>query len=161
MARAYPPCAITLAAAALAMPAHAEELRGTVAVSLQVDAGCALDAGPLAFGTLGADQASTPMQAQAALRLRCTPGTPFSVTIDGGQNGTRRMADPSGASFAPYEIYQDPAGQRRWGSGTDAAISGIAPPGGEIALVAHARLTAAQDLAPARYSDVVTVMVAF
>lgn len=143
--------AVMMGAIALA-PVAAGSTSGTVAVSLTVPDGCAMDAGALAFGTGS--------QAEAPLRMRCTPGTSFTVAIDDGHNGVRRMADASGTNFVPYEIYQDALGMQRWGIASGSTVSETAPSDGQVTLAAYGR--AARDgAAPGSYSDVVTVTIAF
>lgn len=144
-------------------PVVAETTQATMAVSLTVEAGCAIDAAPLAFGTIGGESVAETGAgaARASLRLRCTPGTPYAVALDGGRTGERRMTDASGTAFAPYEIFQDAGARRRWGAAPDTGISGIAPSSGAITLTAHGRLLTPASLPNARFSDVVTVTVAF
>ena len=119
---------------------------------------CHLDAGDMAFGTIEPRGAAS--ESQAILTLDCTPGTAFSVTMDEGRNGGRRMADATGSAFLHYEIYQDAAARRRWGSDGPAAVGGVSPDGGRVVLSAYGRI-AAERAAAGAYSDVVTVVVSF
>ena len=119
---------------------------------------CHLDAGDMAFGTIDGRNARS--ESQAVLTMDCTPGTAYSVTMDEGRNGGRRMADATGAAFLHYEIYQDAAASRRWGSDGSAAVAGIVPEDGRVVLGAYGRI-AAQRAVAGDYSDVVTVVVSF
>lgn len=145
-------------AGAVGAPLAAGTAGGTMSITATVLPSCTLDAGSMAFGTLTG--AAPPASADAALTMVCTPGTAYSVAMDEGSNGTRRMADRTGAAYLDYEIYQDPGGARRWGSDVSTALSGIAPAGGAVTLKAYGRITASR-LVPGAYSDVVTVMVTF
>lgn len=151
--------ALLFALAALsAAPAAAETVTGQIEVSLTVLPTCGVRAGALAFGAL---ESGTPAaNAEAPVTLDCTPGTPYTVTLDEGRNGARRLAAADGTGFVPYEIYQDAAATRRWGGSTGGAISGVAPDDGRVSLSAHGRILAAAT-EPGRYEDVVTVMVQF
>ncbi len=141
-------------------PLAAGTASGTMAITATVLPGCTVDAGAMAFGTLTGESARGAASAQASLTLNCTPGTAYSVALDDGLNGDRRMADPTGQVYLDYEIYQDPGATRRWGSGGEAAAAGIAPASGAVVLNAYGRITATR-LVPSSYSDVVTVVVTF
>lgn len=130
----------------------------TMTISATVLPTCSLQAGAMAFGSL--DSARTTGAAQAAVTLECTPGTAYAVTMDGGLHGGRRMADERGTAFLDYEIYQDAAGTIPWGGASGAAVSGVAPSAGKVALAAYGRVTS-PGAAPGRYQDVVTVTVEF
>lgn len=153
--------ALLLAIAVLALghqPLSADSAGGTMVISATVLPSCSVEADPMAFGTLAGDRPHA--SAQAAVRLACTPGTPYAVTMDGGQNGGRRMAEQQGAAFLSYEIFQDAAGSRRWGDGAAEGVGGVAPANGAVSLTAHGRILS-RSAAPGRYGDVVTVTVQF
>lgn len=148
------PLAILIVAGALTpIPSRAGTTTATMPVSLEIAQGCAMTTGPLAFD----DSAS----AQATLRLRCTPGAAYSVMLDEGSNGRRRMVGDPAAEPVAYEIYQDAHGRRRWGANITEVVFGTAPAGGEMVLTAHGRAAASGAAAPGSYWDVVTVTVAF
>lgn len=125
-------------------------------ISATVQSSCNLQAGAMAFGVLEPEPARAQPGAEAALALDCTPGTAFTVRMDQGQNGSRRMAALGTPGFIDYEIYRDAAGTQPWGDG----VSGVAPTGGKESLAAYGRVTshAAQ---PGSYRDIVTVTVEF
>lgn len=151
--------ALPLAIAALALgpaPLAAETMEASMAVSLTVLPSCAIEVEPMAFGALAAE--SGEIRAQAGVRLACTPGTPYAVSIDDGIHGGRRMAARQGAGFVAYEVYQDAAATRRWGGGADQALAGVAGTG-MIVLTAHGRLLS--PAAAGSYGDVLTVTVQF
>jgi spore coat protein U-like protein len=130
---------------------------GTMTVSATVVPACSVEAGAMAFGTRESDRPEG--SAQAALALQCTPGAAYSITLDDGQHGGRRMAAADGSAFLDYEIFQDPAGTRRWGGDAAGAVSGVAE-SGMVFLSAHGRIVS-RSAAPGRYGDVVTVTVEF
>lgn len=128
-------------------------------VSATVRESCAVDAGPLVFGTV--DSLAPARAAQAVLTVACTPGAGFTVTLDEGRNGgggERRMADAGGTRFLAYDIYHDAAGARRWSAASPA--TGIAPAGGAVTLSAYGRISA-RSAAAGDYGDVVTVSIEF
>ena len=158
------PCLLAAAAfvggMVAAAPARAASASATMEVSLTVEAACRIDAGGLAFGTI--DQSGARTDSEAVLDLRCTPGAPFSVTLDEGRNGgggTRRMADASGMRSVAYDIYRDPARAQRWDAASPS--TGIAPADGRMSLIAYGRVAGGSAPAAARYADTVTVSVDF
>ena len=143
---------VVVAASLFPAPLVAGSTTGHMAVSLIVPQTCALDASPLSFDT------ST--SAQSRLRLRCTPGAAYSVMLDEGHHGGRRMVDPSSAQTVNYQIYRDSMARQRWGNSIADAMGGIIPGNGEIILTAYGK-TIGEAAEPGHYSDVVTVTVAF
>jgi spore coat protein U-like protein len=142
--------------AGVAVPATAAS--DTMTITATVLPSCRVDAGDMTFGSLDARQATA--SAKALLELECTPGTAFSVTLDEGRQGGRRMVDPTRGAFLHYDIFRDAAASRRWGSGSAEAVSGVAPEGGRVALSAYGLVTIEKAAAGA-YSDVITVSVTF
>lgn len=154
------PAHLIVAASMLAVGAAGPAMAAgdAMTVTATVVAGCHLDAGDMAFGTL--DSREPRASAQAVLTLDCSPGTAFRMTLDQGRQGSRRMADPAGVQFLDYEIYQDAAASRVWGSDAAGAVAGVADGDGRVTLSAHGRVTAERAAAGA-YSDIVTVAVSF
>lgn len=138
--------------------AAAATTSGTMAVGVTVEPACNLDLAPLAFGSVTSDRPRA--EAQATMTVDCTPDTPFTVAIDEGTTGARRMAGPAGHAALPYEIYQDPARTRRWGNTAREAVGAVAPSSGRIVLAAYGRIDAAA-AAAGSYGDTVAVTVAF
>ena len=131
-------------------------------VSATVVPACRLDAGTMAFGELmaGDTRGDAHGEGLAILTVDCTPGTPFTVTLDDGASGARRMTDPAGGGFLAYEIYHDAGGTRRWGASAASAASGVSPASGRVELNAFGRVIT-RTAAAGRYGDVVTVAVVF
>ena len=144
--------------AALAGASPAIAATDTMTITATVLPSCRVDAGDLAFGALSGREPTA--RGEALLELECTPGTAFSIALDEGRHGGRRMAEPTRGAFLHYEIYRDAAGLQRWGGGGSAAAAGVAPADGRVRLNAYGRV-AIDRAAAGEYSDVVTVSVTF
>ena len=142
-------------------PLAAGTASGTMTISATVEESCELDARPMVFGTLTAEQGG--LDARSSVVLACTPTAGYVVTMDDGghsASGTRRMVDASGTSYLAYEIYSDAARTRRWGSTATSGVSAVAPLDGRVELEVYARLAAGSARAGA-YADTITVTVEF
>jgi spore coat protein U-like protein len=154
-------CAILAAIAAGAVPGavHAASADSTIAVSLTVEPGCSVAAGPLAFVAHAGEGAT----ARSQVDVLCNQDTGVSVTLDDGRNaarGVRHLAGSDGGRVA-YEIYSDAAHMRRWGAGADAVAAAVAGAVG-LQLVAYGVIVAPDTAGAAgSYSDTVTVTVDF
>lgn len=125
------------------------------------------DLGLLDFGTLGSLARPVDIASAAgagSIVLTCTPGMTVSVALDNGLNasgGQRYLKHISASQRLAYQLYQDPAYSRVWGSGAQARTIVDFPPGTQVYQV-YARLLAAARMPPAgSYHDTVTVTLAF
>lgn len=137
-------------------PTHAGS--DTMTITATVLPSCRVTAGEMAFGTI--DPRGGGGASQALVGLDCTPGTAFSVALDDGRNGARRMADPATGALLHYEIYRDPAARLRWGAAPGETVAAVAPADGRVEISAYGRVVVDRATA-GRYSDVVTVSVMF
>lgn len=153
-----PASVITAAAMLAGSAAPAIAASDSMTVTATVLPSCSVEAGDLAFGTLNARAATA--TGEALVQLECTPGTAYSIALDEGRHGGRRMANATRGAFLSYEIYRDRAGLQRWGSTASTAVAGVAPADGRVRLNAYGQVTVERALA-GDYSDVVTVSVAF
>jgi len=157
--------------AALATPAIAQAgtSTGTLGVQLTLAGTCGVQNTTLDFGL----QVFTPAPVNSAgsVDVICTPGSSYSVDLDGGlhlQSAVRRMYFNSGGAgplaidnFLSYALYKDAARTVFWGtccSGT--AITGFTGNG----MVQHQPVYATAFIsgtAPGVYTDTVMVIVSF
>ncbi|MDR6294120.1 MULTISPECIES: Csu type fimbrial protein [Inquilinus] len=115
------------------------------------------------WGSVTAAQASsTGVRAFGNVGMRCTYQTPYSITVDNGQNvnaGTRRMKN--GTNFLPYQLFQ-PGCNSAWTTASPLASTGTIV----SAINNHqvcAQLTTPIAVAPAAgtYTDLVIVTATF
>ncbi len=139
-----------------AVPAAAADYQ--LQVSATVLPSCNIEAAPLAFGAFaaGADR----VDAESAIRLDCTPDLAFTVAMDEGRNGDRRMTGEGSGALLGYDLYTDAARTRRWGGRGTGALSAVAPGDGRVEYAVYGRLDA-RGASADRYSDVVTITVEF
>jgi spore coat protein U-like protein len=116
--------ALFAAATSIASPAYAGSTSGTIAVSLNVSAACAVNGGSITSGALGqigsiafadqpgifgnVDAAMVPTAGSGGLSVLCSPGLTPAVTIGSGahDNGSLRQL-ASGSNNVPYRLYSD------------------------------------------------------
>jgi spore coat protein U-like protein len=131
-------------------------------VQATVAATCEVVAGALAFGSydaIGAN-ASTPLDAQGSIGVRCTRNTPYTVGLDFGANAsgtTRRMAN--GAARLAYDVYSDASRTNLWTP--SATVPGNAPSTAEVPLPVYGRIPPAQLVASGTFQDTVLATVTF
>ncbi len=123
----------------------------------QVASNCLVEADDLNFGSQGLLNAA--VAAASRLRVRCTPGAPYSISLGGGSSGSglpRFMTRTEGPGQITYGLYQDPAHATPWT--TAALVQGVGD--GLTRTIPVYGLVPAQPTPPAgRYTDVVVVTV--
>lgn len=80
-----------------------------------VNSDCYVSASPLNFGTTGSIIAAA-IDATATITVQCTNTTPYSVSLDNGQNASgsqRQMISPAG-QYVSYRLYTDAAYSQAW-----------------------------------------------
>ena len=147
-----------LVAAGVTPTADAATATTILPVTATVLATCIVVATPLIFGNYSAAQ----VDAQAALTVTCTLGTPFVVRLDAGAGATIAARQLSfGANTLAYSLYRDAARTQNWGQtdGTDTASgTGALLP---VILNVYGRIPAGQFSAPGAYIDTVGVTVVY
>ncbi|WP_165971117.1 Csu type fimbrial protein [Luteimonas terrae] len=114
-------CAMLLVAGVFATSAVAQSTSTTFQVRMSVESVCAFTA-PGATDVDFGDQPSTALgiDAEGALSVTCTLGTPYNVTLNAGQNsGAGGVADrnmTNGTALLPYQLYRDPGRSEVWGN---------------------------------------------
>lgn len=170
----------TIAAGVLALasvPLHAASsgplgLNVTANVAVKCIVSSTTDVAFGAYDPLGAN-ATTDLQGQGQVGIKCTPGSGVSIAIDSGANASasnqRRMA-AAGGSLLNYGLYTDAGRTTAWGNGSNGASPLAISPAGNAAeqlfdvygLVPSASSQpAAFTYEAGNYSDVVQVTVNF
>ena len=110
-----------------AVQANAATASGNLAISIAINATCAVGAGTLDFGTQSNIGGAANIDAAGSFTVTCTNATAYSTTLGSGANfsGSRRMTN--GTDFISYGIYSDVARTTAWpalgvsGTGSGAA----------------------------------------
>ena len=134
---------------------------GVLNIGLQVVKACDFAVGRMDFGQPGL---FTPTVDQTApVLVVCTPNTPFTVSLDAGQNfgsGSRQMKRITGIfpPVLPYTLYKDAARTSLWG--VNEAVPGTSGPSGKTTVQIYGRVTGLT-LTLGTYSDDVVVTFTF
>lgn len=134
-------------------------VRPTFAASASVMPNCLVEADDLDFGSRGV--LSTAVTAASALRVRCTPGTAYSIGLGGTASGTganQRVMRSERGGLVQYELFQDDGYSVAWTSATLASGTGD---GGTRTVPVYGRVPAQRTPAGGRYTDTVVVTVTY
>lgn len=148
------------------LAAGAATTNGTLALTAKVQASCSVAAAAIDFPIYDpiADSGRT---AQTNLSIVCTKNHSATIGLDDGGNFTaatgRAMIGGTGADLLKYELYQDAAMSKRFGS------SGIERLGyvgkgktADTSVVVYAQIVSGQNDTPAgSYADSVVIDIAF
>jgi spore coat protein U-like protein len=128
-------------------------------VQAQVAANCLIIAEDLDFGQHGViDQ---PVTASTQLSINCTPGSTYSISMDGGLSGA---TDPelrlmqSGINTIAYGLYSDATYSNPWGTTAGTLVSGTGA--GSVSLPVYGRVLP-QPAPPGTYTDTVVVTITY
>ena len=155
---------LTVASAGVGLGATSASARttdGALNIGLRVVKACDFAVGRMDFGQPGF---LTPTIDQTApVIVVCTPNTPFTVTLDAGQNfsgGSRQMKRITGIfpPALPYTLYTDAARSNLWG--VNQALPGNSGPSGKTTVPIYGRVTGLT-LSLGSYSDDVVVTFTF
>lgn len=129
-------------------------------VSGNVLPNCLVSAQNISFGTRGVLTSNT--DAQGQISVRCTPGTAYSVSLNGGLANAaptaRRMT--LGAGFVTYGLYRDNARTQPWGSGVGQTVAGTGT-GLAQPIAVFGRVPPQTTPAPGTYADTVVATVTY
>jgi spore coat protein U-like protein len=153
--------------------AAANPATGSFNVTANVQGSCRVTStSDIAFGTYDpADvNASTPLDQNGSVSVRCVKGIDANVALDQGQNGTgtcaapvRAMKEATSNELLAYEIYSDSGHASAWGcdAGNDVNFTAAAS-NADTVLTTYGRIPAGQNVGlGADFSDVVQVSVTF
>lgn len=142
---------------------HAASSSAPLEVSAEVAADCRIAISNLAFGRYDplVQNATTELDASAAVTMLCTRSSRASINIDFGRNAigsSRGLA--GGTQHVAYQLYRDSGRTSEWGRGDGLQFvsQGIHKPQ-EFTL--YGRIPPGQEVASGVYTDVVTATVDF
>lgn len=128
-------------------------------VTATIGKNCLISASPLDFGTT-TGVLSANVDVNTSLTAQCTSGTPYTVSLDNGQNavGTaRRMKGSSSGQYISYELYTNAGRTSRWGNASSSGTgSGNAQP-----LTVFGRVPPQTTPKADTYTDLITVTVSY
>ena len=156
---------VLAAAGAVTTPAWAGSASADLLVTATVIPSCVISTTPVAFGVYDpvVTNSAAAADTSGTVTIACTKGSNHTITLDLGKHatgGTRRMSDGLG-EFMTYELYQDSARTRVWGTGANAHTPDPAPSSLPRTFTVHGRLPGAQDVAVGAYTDIVVATVNF
>lgn len=133
-----------------------------VAAAAQGEA-CSVTTSPAHFGNYD-PTASAPLDTVGNVSVTCDPGTPFTITLDSGQNSTggfdRQMRSSAGDFSLDYNLYRDSARTEVWGDGTGStAIHAGVGTGIPVQFNLYGRISGRQNVRADIYNDSVIVTV--
>ncbi|MDB5542404.1 MAG: hypothetical protein JWQ89_4131, partial [Devosia sp.] len=139
-------------------PAGGDFAYAAFSVNATVLANCLVVAGDIDFGRTGV--VARALDASGDLDISCTPGTNYSVGLDGGLTGATdpaQRAMTSGGRAITYGLYLDPARTEGWGELAGTTVAGTGT-GDTEALTIYGRVPP-QVAGPGAYSDTVVVSI--
>ncbi len=145
---------------ALALPANAQVATGNLSVTVEVTATCKIGTASLAFGTYGVGQTSD-LRAEGSIAYEGCGRAQLRIGLDGGRAGTvngRTMTNTSGDRLV-YQLYQDAARTKVWGTGPAALV--FTPTKARGTVVVYGTIPGGQAVPAGRYSDTVLVSIDF
>ncbi|WP_336740930.1 spore coat U domain-containing protein [Aureimonas altamirensis] len=138
--------------------------RATTSFSVRavVESQCTVGAASLNFGTTGLIR--QPIDATTNLSVQCTPGTPYRITLGGGQSSAadptqRRMRAANGREVT-YGLYRDPARSQGWGNTSTTLLSGTGTGSGQTVPI-YGRVPQQATPPPAVYTDIVLITIEY
>ncbi|GHB13310.1 Csu type fimbrial protein [Salinicola rhizosphaerae] len=157
--------------------ALAQDLTGTIDVSLELTEACSvngstettgLDFGALDFGTQTTlfEQVDSEVQSGGgSIEVLCSPGTEPAVAVTGGANdaesGSATHAMTNGTSFVPYSLYTDAGRTTELGLNNPTALAGEPDGVNPQTLDLYGRAFGQEGLTPGTYSDTLNVVLTF
>lgn len=161
--------ALLVAALAFTKPVMGASASATMTVTATVISTCTINSGNLSFGNYDAigTNATAPLNGTAAITATCTQGASATVDIDQGLNSSgsgnsmQRRMKGTGTNYLTYNIYQDSAHSKAWGTKTSGTAATITGTGGTtpVALTAYGSVPGAQNVATGTYTDSVAVTI--
>jgi spore coat protein U-like protein len=161
---------IAMAGSAVAAPSP---LNGDFTVTASVAESCRIESDQnIAFGAYDpiTTHASTALDANGRIVVRCVRGTSGEVTLDDGANqaagstcaAPQRQMTNGGTGRLGYQIYQDSPGGTVWGcdATNDRPFTGDGPNTDTI-MTTYGRVPAGQDVETGSYTDTVAYQITF
>jgi spore coat protein U-like protein len=161
---------VTAALAGLALASgSAQAATATTTFNVRITITAACDISTTAptdvnFGTQ--PSTATSVDNQGALNVNCTPSSPYTISLDNGQNGTdantRKMS--SGTAQVPYQLYRNASRTAAdiWGSTTGTGGNVYAGTGtGTVQTVPVFGRVPSANFAAGSYADVITATITY
>jgi spore coat protein U-like protein len=139
-------------------PLGGGDATATFSLYASVAANCLLETADLNFGTAGIIGSN--IDADTNLGITCTPGTSYSVSIDGGgsHDPDNRLLR-SGANTVTYSLYSDPSHMDNWGTASADTVADTGD-GTQKRHNVYGRIPP-QAAAPGTYADTVVVTITY
>lgn len=124
MRKSFQTMALALSVAGACGAVAARDVRGTadLTVKINISSGCSIQTVTTTDVDFGRIAALTNVSSVAGgfVRLACTDGSPYEISIGDGEHfaSTRRMKNLATQDFLPYDLYRDAARLLPWGSTT-------------------------------------------
>lgn len=139
-------------------PGGALDTSANFTVAASVPENCLLETHDLDFGTTGL--IGTAIDADTNMDITCTPGTAYTISIDGGSSGDpENRLMHSGANTVRYGLYSNAQRSTTWGTDAQSVVSGTGT-GAGIQQGVYGRIPP-QSAAAGQYTDTVVVMVSY
>jgi spore coat protein U-like protein len=145
--------------------ASAQTATSSFAVTANVVSKCTITSTTLAFSDYDplVVNATTPLDANGSVTVRCTKGTTSTIGLDLGLSASgaiRRMS--GGGDFLQYQLYKEAARTNVWGnSGADLLDPGASPSMAARVVTVYGRVFAGQDVTSGGYSDTIVATITF
>jgi len=154
-------------AAALCLPgfevAEATTTTSSFSVTMTITASCTISsAGTLTFPSTGV--LTSAVTATSAIVVQCTNTTPYNIglnagTTTGGTTTTRLMAN--GATTIQYQMFTNSGHTTNWGNTVGTDTVSATGNGTNQSYTVYGQVPVQTSVAPATYSDTVTVTVTY
>lgn len=147
---------------AVACPDGNHNASGSFTVTATVMSSCSVTASALNFGSDGI--LSSIVDAASTVSVLCTNGTPYVVSLNGGN---ANASDPTqrkmskGAEQITYGIYRNVARSQPWGSNSAVNTAGGTGSGLQQNIPAYGRVPAQATPSPGVYTDTIVVTVSY
>ena len=163
------PAILAASGMVFALQGHAITSTDNLMVTAEVAANCTITTLPVAFGAYDpiGTNASSPLNATGTVTVRCTNGSPSTITLGQGVNPDtgstddiplRRMA--GGPSRLSYGLYSDAGFTTVWGNTLWTGVPHTGD-GTATAITVYGEVPAGQNVTATNYSDMVVATVTF
>jgi spore coat protein U-like protein len=103
------------------------------------------------------------VDASTTIQVQCTTGTDYDVSLDNGQNASRRMRLGATADYVDYELYTDAARTTVWPTAAGAAPYPYTANGSAQNITVYGRIPAqtTPTASATAYTDIVAITVTY
>ncbi|MET0746696.1 MAG: spore coat protein U domain-containing protein [Rhizobium sp.] len=143
-------------------PTAAAVAQTSFAVQATVAANCLLSVNDINFGNHGVINSA--VTAVGGVNVTCTPGTQYTIAIDGGLSGATNPEQrlmKSGTNTIAYGLYSDAAHTQPWSATGSGLVTGTSTSGGNMLTIPVYGRVEPQPVAVGQYSDTVVVTITY